>query len=320
MKLRYGLEGYKIYALAGGYSAQTIMVYLSAMGTLIEFLGDKEIQEVTSDDLQKFKGYLVTDYVPVRINNPSNTEKLSTASHHRYWKAIRSFFKWAAEELNIPRPDLKLKMPSWESKEITPFSEEEINELIKGCDYAVVPAGVRKEYRIRKTAAIRNKAIILTLLDTGIRVGELTRLRVCDVNLENGEVYIKPHHVRKSHSRTTYIGKTTRKVLWRYLVTREGPQHDDMLFVSITDKPMTTHSVQAVMAKLGNSSGIKGVHPHRLRHTFAIQYLRNGGDVFTLKRLLGHKTFEMVNHYLNISSIDTQSAHKRASPVDRWHL
>ena len=60
MKLRYSIEGYKIYPLAEGYSAQTIIVYLSAMRTLIEFLEDKEIQEVTPDGLQKFMSYLVT--------------------------------------------------------------------------------------------------------------------------------------------------------------------------------------------------------------------------------------------------------------------
>lgn len=53
-------------------------------------------------------------------------------------------------------------------------------------------------------------------------MGELTRLRICDVNLENGEVYIHPFHMKQSHSRTTYLGKVARKVLWHYLVDRKG--------------------------------------------------------------------------------------------------
>jgi integrase/recombinase XerD len=320
MQLSKALEGFKIGALAEGYSQLTIITYLSALGTLVEYLGDREVQSITSDDLHGFMSFLVTDYVPERRNNPKNTERLSTASHHRYWKAIRSFFKWAEIELGIERPDLTLKMPAWESREIIPFTEDEIKLLLKSCEYANVPAGKRKAYQFKRPQSTRDKAIILTLLDTGVRVGELTRLRLCDVNLENGEVYIHPFHVKKTHSRTAYLGKVARKVLWHYIVNREGARTDDFLFVTTSNKPMTCQRVLNLLSQLGKSIGIRSVHPHRFRHTFAIQYLRNGGDIFTLKRILGHKRLEMVNHYLNISSTDAQNAHQKASPVDRWNL
>jgi integrase/recombinase XerD len=320
MHLSKALEGYKIGALAEGYSQLTIITYQSALSTMIEYLGDMELQSVTSDDLHRFMNFLVTDYVPERLNNPKNAGALSTASHHRYWKAIRSFFKWAARELGIQRPDLTLKMPAWESREVIPFTEDEIKTLLKRCEYVDVPVGKRHAYQFRRPQAIRDKSIILTLLDTGMRVGELTRLRICDVNLENGEVYIHPFHVKKSHSRTTYLGKAGRKTLWHYLVNREGVRSDDFLFVTTSNKPMTCQRVLNLLSQLGRSAGIRSVHPHRFRHTFAIQYLRNGGDIFTLKRILGHKRFEMVNHYLNISSTDAQNAHQKASPVDRWNL
>jgi len=119
------------------------------------------------------------------------------------------------------------------------LTEDEIITLLRGCDYAWVPAGKRKEYKLRKPHAIRNKAIILTLLDIGIRAGELSRLRIYDVNLENGEVHVKPHHVKKSHSRTTFLGKKARKTLWQYLVNREIIRHDESLFVTSSDNPMT---------------------------------------------------------------------------------
>ena len=320
MQLSQALDGYKIASLAEGYSQHTIKPYLSALGTLIEYLGDKEIHLITSDDLRNFMSYLATDYIPERMNNPKNTSHLSTASHHRYWKAIRSFFKWAGPEFNIQRPDLTLKMPAWESKEIIPFTEDEIKLLLKNCDFATVPAGKRKEYQIKRSQSTRDKAIILILLDTGIRVGELTRLRICDVNLENGEVYIQPFHVKKTHSRTTYIGKVTRKILWRYIIGREGVRKDDFLFVTASNRPMTCQRVLNLLSRLGKTSGILRVHPHRFRHTFAIQYLRNNGDIFSLKRILGHKSFEMVNHYLNISTSDASNTHQKASPVDRWNL
>jgi integrase/recombinase XerD len=320
MQLSKAVEGYIIAALAEGYSQLTLAAYRSALNTMQEFIGDKEVSDITTEDLRGFMNYLVTDYSPERRNNPSNTEPLSTASHHRYWKAMRSFFKWAERDLDVGRPDLSIKMPAWESKTIIPFTEDEIKALLKCSEYAQVPSGKRQAYQFHRPNALRDKALILTLLDTGVRVGELTRIRVGDVNLENGEVFIRPFHVKKTHSRTTYLGKVARKALWRYLVERDNTRPDMPLFVTNENRPMTRQRVLSLLSNLGKSSGILKVHPHRFRHTMAVQYLRNGGDIFTLQRILGHRRLEMVNRYLYIVSADVKSAHQRASPADNWRL
>ena len=65
---------------------------------------------------------------------------------------------------------------------------------------------------------------------------------------------------------------------------------------------------------------MNNVHPHRLRHTFAITYLRNGGDVYSLKYLLGHSSLKMVEHYLHLTGTDASNAHRKASPADNWRL
>ena len=74
------------------------------------------------------------------------------------------------------------------------------------------------------------------------------------------------------------------------------------------------------MWRLGRRAGVRKCHPHRFRHTFAVNYLVNGGDPFTLQRILGHSSMEMVNRYLALARDDIAAVHKKASPVKHWKL
>jgi site-specific recombinase XerD len=112
MKLSQSIEGFNISRLADGYAPVTLRGYRSSLGTLAEFLGDPEVETITSDNLKAFMHYLRTAYLPERKSG--NLDPLSSASFHRYWKAIRSFFKWAADELKVPlpQPAFIILMPS----------------------------------------------------------------------------------------------------------------------------------------------------------------------------------------------------------------
>ena len=315
MKLSEAIKGFTIWAYAEGYSPLTVAAYQSSLGLLVTFLENKNIEEITETDLRSFFGYIRNTYI-------SKTGKeLSTASHHRYWKSIRALFKWAETELSIGRPDLVIRMPRHNNKEIVPFSEDDIKKLIAACDYsAPIHKEDKKTYQFKRHTAIRDKAIILVLLDTGVRVGELTRLRIKDVNLENGAIQVLPYRIGKTKPRVVIIGKLARKMLWKYLNDRGECKPDDPLFINATEKGSSRYSIRALLDKLGNRAGVPEVHPHRFRHTFAIEYLRNGGDVFTLQRFLGHSTLEMVKKYLTLAQTDAANAHRRASPVDNLKL
>jgi site-specific recombinase XerD len=83
---------------------------------------------------------------------------------------------------------------------------------------------------------------------------------------------------------------------------------------------MDRNTIRHLLVNLGTRAGVSNVHPHRFRHSFAILSLRAGMDVFTLQRLLGHSSLDMVRHYLDIVEADVSEAHRRASPVDNWRL
>ena len=71
---------------------------------------------------------------------------------------------------------------------------------------------------------------------------------------------------------------------------------------------------------MGERARVNNVHLHQLRHTFAINYLRNGGDIYSLKYLLGHSTLVMVERYLHLTTADASNAHRKASSADNWRL
>jgi integrase len=111
-----------------------------------------------------------------------------------------------------------------------------------------------------------------------------------------------------------------------YLDMRPYSDPDLPLF-SCTDghgEPTDEHIDRRVLTKhlkrLGERAGVTGVNAHRFRHTFATEYIRRGGDIITLQKLLGHASMDMVLRYLHLVRADVAAAHRRSSPADGWKL
>ena len=144
------------------------------------------------------------------------------------------------------------------------------------------------------------------LLDTGLRASELVGLTMVNVNLEDGLVKVMG---KGSKERIVPIGAKVQRALWKYL-QRHRPQPANplcpTLFLTLTGKPITTDRLRTIIEKYSIRADIEGVRcsPHTLRHTFAISYLRNGGDVFSLQRILGHSSLEIVRYYVNLAQAD----------------
>jgi len=322
MKLTQALEGFIFALKADGYSLSTVELYSGMLAVLTSFLNDCEVEEITPADFTRYFAYLRTDYKPKRSGN--NDAPLSGSTLQNHWKAIRRFFRWAEDELNLKaRPDAKLKLPSNNPKAILPLSEDDIRALLDAAEFTreAQTAG-RRAFKMKRATGDRDTAFIILLLDTGLRCGEACRLNVKDVDLENGEVFITPfgNSRRKTKSRVVPIGKSTRRILWRYLSIRPDASKDDPFFVTSAGRRLNNNSARLLLNDLGDKAGVKNCHPHRLRHTFAVEYLRNEGDIFTLQMILGHSSLDMVRVYLQLVKADAKNAHRRSSPADKWRL
>ena len=299
------VEGFLLDMRSGGYATTTVKLYAFILNRLVESFSDPPIETIHIDDLREFMANLRAQQPP-----------LSGPYLDNHWKAIRTFFRWCNEALHIKRPDLELTRPKYKFAEVIPFSEAEIKRLLQACEFSrEFQRSNTKPYRLRRATELRDKAILMVLLDTGIRIGELCRLEARDLNLETGEVHVRPYGTgRKTRPRAVFLGKAARRAVWVYLAHNKDIEPDDRLF------PVNPAAVRSWMRELGERAQVTDVHPHRFRHTFSIQYLRNGGDVFSLQRILGHGTLDMVRRYLALADADTANAHQRASPVDRWKL
>jgi integrase/recombinase XerD len=319
MKLSLAMDGFLLSLRADGYSNSTINLYQYVLDILGDYLKDPEVNKITPTDLTRYFAYLRTDY---KAHN--NQGRLSGGSLQNHWKAIRCFFNWAGQDLRLrKRPDDKLKLPPNNPKAIMPLLEEEVKALLAAAEFTQeVRPGNRQPFKMRRRTRDRDVAVIITLLDTGMRVGELGRLNIKDVDLETGNIYISPFGSsrRKTKSRVVPIGKAARRAIWHYLAGREDTQSEDPLFISELGNRVDADSVRHLLVDLGNKAGVKNLHPHRLRHTFAVEYLRNGGDIFTLQMILGHASLDMVKVYLQLAQLDTKNAHMRASPADHWKV
>jgi len=329
MKLSKAVEIFSVARVAEGYSANTLAYYKLYLHRLCAFLDNPNLEDIQAVDLRRYFSWLRTEYTPNRSSGDISPLKPVSLSNH--WAALRSFFGWAADEFSITRPDDNLKAPSFSSSVIVPYSKSDVVNLLKAAEYTkTAKTEGRKAFRMKRQTGRRDRAIILLLLDTGIRASECARLTKQDIifpeggnGIPQGDVSIEPFGSgRKSKGRVVHIAAATIKALMVYHA-EDRPDilyPDDPVFVTKDDKPMNRNSIRIMLKRAGQRAGVENVHTHRFRHTFAIEFLRNGGNPFVLQELLGHSTLEMVKRYLHIVQSDIALAQLMASPVARWRL
>lgn len=149
-------------------------------------------------------------------------------------------------------------------------------------------------------------------LDTGLRLSELANLKMSDIDLQTG---IIKTNGKGNKERFVRIGVKTQKALWNYLAHR--PVDTDYVSQGKDNNKMATDSIAQMIRNLGKKNGMR-LSPHKLRHSFAISFLRNGANPFELQIALGHTTLEMTRRYTQALGFDDVfKRHVLARPVDR---
>jgi len=302
MNFSKAIEGF-LLSFRIDHSSRTVKLYELYLKIVCDWLQNPPVSEINTEYLRRFMVYLKSEYEPHRVSSSTRKGRpLSEAAQDNYWKAIRSCFNWLHENGVISEnPARDLDRPKVVKPVPEPLTEKEVKRLLFYAQNVKVIRENGPSYHRHRPTARRNVALILVLLDCGIRVGELSRLTFADLRLEVGELHIRPFETgRKSQERYIPLGKRTRKALWLYLSGLEEPDPTHRLF------GLTPASTRQLLYRIAAAAEVENCHPHRFRHTFAIEYLRNGGDVFTLQRILGHSSLDMVNYYLKLVQTDLE--------------
>jgi integrase/recombinase XerD len=237
----------------------------------------------------------------LRSDNPSQAELkdavmrmrekgLKATGCNSVIRSINSYLKWAGSPLRIP----KLKEPQFILPTFTlPQATRIANHKAKG----FFPR--------------RLHLIVLILLDTGCRIDEVLSLRVTDCDLDNLLLTITG---KGSKQRRIPFSFELRKVLVKFFV--DFPRHERELVVSTRrgrklGRRVVLRDVKLLCKRLGFDPPARTLHA--FRHTFAVNYLRRGGSVFHLQKVLGHSSLEMTRRYANLMTEDLQAVHQKVS-------
>jgi len=290
-------------------SPKTISWYSNNLRLFVEFLRRNgyslSIRDISAREVKEFILYLRQknryDGHPL---TPTQTGKLSPQTIRAHVETLKAFFAWLHREGHVESNALEhLEFPKVPRKLKEVLTKEEVDRLLASFDR-------------RTPLGCRNSTILMTLLDTGLRCAELTNLKLNDVHVDRGYMKVMGKGARE---RIVPIGSTLQRTLAEYIrnfcLEPADPKIDNV-FLSKEGKPMATNSVQLMLKRRGRRCGVPRLHTHLCRHTFATNYLINGGDLFTLQSILGHSSLEMVRRYVSLASGFVVMQHHRFSPLD----
>lgn len=306
MKMSKAIEGYWLDN-DRRLSRNTVNDYRLTFRRFIEFVADMDVENVRSLDVRSFLAYLSDDL------------ELAGKTCANAWIALSSFWAWASKELNTEHVVAPVSKPKYKVPAVETYTQVEIKAMIAGCEHndewTSKNGSVVKPPR---ATVLRDKAIIVALVDTGMRASELCKLTVADYEPSSGKIEIRGGKGDKD--RVVFASNNARRYLWRYLATRGEARRDDALFTTATDNHMDRRGLLRMIATLGERCGVEGAYVHKFRHTFAVNFIRNGGNPIELKYLLGHSNMNTVLIYVRLAAVDLETAQQRASVADRWKL
>lgn len=276
---------------ADGRSYKTIESYNNSFAKYLQYFGkEMTIGQINRSTMYQYKAHLV------------KVEELAVASINHYLRDLRTFINWCDERAYLVE-SFKVEMVKGQQEMVEVYSEEELQKLLE---------------RPRDTDSFvdwRSWTIVNWILATGNRVSTIVNIKIGDIHFGRKEIVIR----EQKNKKTSVIPLSSKlsSVLKTYIkkcLTEMGDE--DYLFCNQYGEYLTDRALETSIRRYNKSRGVDKTSSHALRHTFAKNWVVNGGDVFRLQKLLGHSTLEMTRHYVNLFGADLKKDFEDFAPLD----
>jgi site-specific recombinase XerD len=304
------ISHYELSNCADGKSPKTIRWYSDILKSYVRYREENGYPcDLSSFNIDSVRGYILYLRRKPKFSGhpftPEQGETVCAQTIRGHVRGLKAFSTWLYRNGHTRQNRLQfMKLPKAPTRLIEILTPEEIERIISTIDRHS-PTGPR------------NHAIFVTALDSGLRAAEIATVTIGQLNMKGGFIKVIG---KGNKERIVPIGEFVRMTLWHY-VAHVRPDHSDSqcdsLFLSRHGQAITPNTIKLIFTRLAKSSGVERLHAHLCRHTFAVNYLLNGGDIFSLREILGHTSLEMVSHYLHFTTAQITDQHHKYSPMDR---
>lgn len=273
-----------------GSTDSTIRHYKTHIGFFIKYFGDKDINNITYEVYEDYIVYLRNKYKE-SSGFKGKKQKLAGRTIKTYASALKTFLTFAHEKGYLKEDISKnIKMPKYKKKVIEILNKKEIDILLNSFDK-------------RTFLGARDYLIVSLMLDCGLRLSEVIKLKLEDINSINNLIKVDGKGQKERFvPLTPAIAESVKLYKYQYFLTfGKVLVNSEQLIKNINGEDATKNTISLLFRRLRKTLKIH-IHPHLLRHTFATMFLMNGGDITNLKIILGHTTLNMVLNYLHLAN------------------
>ncbi len=290
---------------------KTVSFYRQQLGPFVAFCAEHGVGDVGGVTAPLIRLYIVG----------LQGRGLSESSVHAGARSVRAWFNFLEFEDVLPgkNPVRRVRMPRRDRRILPALSLSEVQALLSACDAMVCGDRGHGRHVVDRPTATRDRAVLLLLVDTGLRASEVCGLRWWDVDLARGVLWVRAG--KGGRDRVGFIGARCRAALTAWRAESPAASDADHVFQNAATRhgagALTYNGLKLLLRRLGAAAGVPGVHAHALRRTFAVELLRSGCDTWRVARLLGHGDLQSVQQYLPLLQDDLAAAHRAGSPGDR---
>lgn len=287
-------EEFKAEKIAKNLSKATIRNYQQSYDFFMEFFHfdtTTPISEIKQTLFFRWAGTLRTNGVqPTSVNH--------------YLRDMRAFCYWCMDDTRgYIKPSFTIEMIKGQEEPLKMFDDEETKALLE------------KPHNNDTFATWRTWAICCWVLGTGNRAATICDVQIRDIDFKRKEIVLR--HTKNKKAQSIPLSSSLETALKEYIkIWLSDVGKDFYLFANIGGEKLTTSALRQAFTRYCNGRGVERTSIHGLRHTFALNWVRNGGNIYALQRLLGHSTLEMTRRYVNLATEDIKEDFDDFAPLD----